>query len=205
MTTIRMFLTPGGFAAALTCLVLTACGQPGSMDSGMMPMPDAGPMMGDGGPDQPDAYVPPDHDSGMPDVDAGTDGGGGCTTGCTTQPDLPPPMIYVDTAMIAGCMTSMDGAHPWATEGTTGCTAGVFRETGTSQWLLNFDCPGAIDEPYEGIYRLGSDGAWYAKWDQAATANHGVLHPDADCTHLSGEFYIMGEATPYRTQNYWQQ
>ncbi|HVO28426.1 MAG TPA: hypothetical protein VMT81_00355, partial [Candidatus Paceibacterota bacterium] len=110
MTTIRMFLTPGGFAAALTCLVLTACGQPGSSDSGMMPMPDA--YMGDGGmPDMPDAYTMPDNDSGMPDVDAGmdADGGGSCTTGCTSQPDLPPGMTYVDSAMIPGCMTTLDG------------------------------------------------------------------------------------------------
>jgi hypothetical protein len=201
MTKIRSFLNPGGFAAALTCLVLTACGDHGGMDSGMMSMSDAY-STGDGGPMTPDAYMMPDHDAGMPDVDAGSDGGGTCTTGCT-QRDLPPPMMYVDTAMIPGCMSTLNGSRTWGSDlPSHGCaTGGIFRESGTNQWLLNFGCDGAGNPPYDGIFRLGSDGAWYANRENAATENSGELRPDTSCTNMVGTFYQPGG--PSMTVHYW--
>ena len=204
MTTNRGYLNPGGLAAALICLVLTACGGPDPMDSGA----DAHVTPpGDGGMDLPDAYVPPETDAGMPEDDSGVedeDTGGSCTTGCAPQRDLPPPMTYMETAMIPACMTTLDGSRTWAKDGVRGCTAGVFRESGSNQWMLNFNCDGAGDPPYGGIYRLGSDGSWYANRDRAATENSGELHPDVDCTHLTGEFYHPGGTTPYRAPiTYW--
>lgn len=70
MDTTNRILNRGGFAAALICLFVSACGPNGGMDSGMT---DTGTPPGDSGPDMPDAYVPPDEDGGMPD--AGTPAG----------------------------------------------------------------------------------------------------------------------------------
>jgi hypothetical protein len=58
MDTTNRILNRGGFAAALICLFVSACGPNGGGDSGMMT--DAGPPTGDSGPDRPDAYVPLD-------------------------------------------------------------------------------------------------------------------------------------------------
>jgi hypothetical protein len=114
-------------------------------------------------------------------------------------------MRYVDTAMIAGCMSTLDGSHTWGSDVPShGCsTGGIFRESGSNQWMLNFGCSGATDDPYAGIFRLGSDGTWYANREHAATQNSGSLQPNSDCTRLTGTFYHPdGSSTVH---NYWQE
>lgn len=270
MDTTNRILNRGGFAAALICLFVSACGPNGGIDSGMT---DAGTPPGDSGPDMPDAYVPPDEDGGM--VDAGTPTGcmrqsdcdgldqchvitpgelgvcrqlcnfepddcasdeacygintpeGGtsqvcvpvmtvaeCTAdfvsmrwpGCGERYDLPDGMSYNDAAMLAECMSTLGPSHSWATTGTSGCFTDLARESGTDQWLMMLDCPGAGDAPYNGLYRLGADGSFYGNCGNRTMSgeqgNCGILTPTASCRTMNGEFFRGGETFPYRTQIY---
>ncbi|MCC6563582.1 hypothetical protein IT087_01685 [Candidatus Uhrbacteria bacterium] len=207
MNSKNRILNRGGFTAALICLFVSACGPNGGMDSGMMT--DAGPPMGDSGPDiTPDAYVPPDVDGGMPDsgtvptcsaaeVEART-------PGCGAQYDLLTGMSYDDAAMLAECMTTLSGS--WATTGAGGCPVALFREEGTNHLILSLDCFGSIDAPYWGQYRLAPDGRFLGNCGNrdltGEAGNCGILTPTANCRTLNGEFYRGGETVPYRTQVY---
>lgn len=205
MTTIRMFLTPGGFAAALTCLVLTACGQPGTTDSGMMPMPDAYMAMGDGGMPMPDAYVP-DSDAGMPDGDAGTDGGGTCTADMMLNRVSPPcdPDNNPDFGPGTG-PTGLEGhvgtSHDWQSP------SGVFG-TGLDtdpmgRIELGFHCAEAGSDPYQGFFYYSADGIWYANWVNrhvpGIQGNHARITFDADFRGATLEVFDGGSDTPRAT------
>lgn len=212
----RHLILGGGHVAALTLLLLSACGPGGGHDDSGQPIPDAGPMA-DSDVDMPDANVPPG-DSGDMMPDLGVDGGtvptcspaevASRTPGCGAQYDLPAGESYHETAMNSACMTTLSTVNSWAMASMTGCNTDVFREPGTNQWMLNFSCPGAGAAPYYGLYRLGPGGSWYGNCGNRALpgdpGNCGILVPSPDCTSLFGEFYAGAQTVAVR-HDYWRE
>jgi len=206
-TTNRGFLNPGGLAAALTCLVLAACGQPGSMDSGMMPMPDAHMPTGDGGMDEPDAYVPPDHDAGMPDVDAGTDGGEmtTCTADMMVMRISPPcdpdnnPDFGPGTAP-TGLEGHVGVGHSWSTATSAGFGISQGTDPMGRTWI-SVPCGECGIVPDTNRFYFSADGVFYVNWVNRALpgteGNHARIVFASDHMSATLEVYDGGSDTPH--------
>jgi len=198
MTTTNRFLMPGGLAAALTCLVLTACGQPGSTDSGMMPMPDAYMPTGDGG--MPDAYVP-DSDAGMPDVDAGTDAAAMmCTADMMLNRVSPPcdpdiPETLAPSSDPTSCDATTGAGRVWHC-GTNSAVAGRDTDAMGREGLFMPVDGDVSTSTYADTFYLASDGNWYANWKNRMVAGHQGDHvqfvPDPGCTTGTAHRYVGG-------------
>lgn len=214
MTNYDRILSPGGFAAALICLVmLTGC--PGPMpgtDSGMPPD-------SDGGMPPDDADVPPP-DSGMPPDDGGTGPDTSVPPTCTEEDkharrpgcgelyDLFPGMTYTDSAMPSACMATLE-SDTWSSSNSPGggCVFDLYREEGTNHLMVYTSCFGA-EYPWDGRYRLAPDGRFMGNCGNrddiaAPEGDCGVLTPDPDCRGLNGEFYDGGESVPTTTERAW--
>ena len=210
----RMFLTPGSFMAALTCLVLAACGGPTPADSGMMPDPDAYMADGDGGMPMDDAYVPPDHDSGMPDVDAGMDAGEMTTCTSDMMVNRVSPPCDPDTPEGVGPGTGPTGLEGHIGPGHSWNSPGTF-ETG-ADWLsdpmgrigISMPVIEAGAEPYIGWFYYGADGIWYANWRNRALpgtqGNHARITFSADHMTATLEVFDGGSDTPSMTVPLWE-
>lgn len=196
MNTIRSFLNPGGFSAALICLFVAACGPNGGnspADGG-----DAGTPPGDGSMDMPDRYVPPGEDGGDPTPDAGTDSG--MTAECTAEmmaTRVSPP-CDPDTPEDLGPGTGPTGmesfvgaGHTW-TSGSGDCADGMETDSMGRIGLL-MGCLEANQSPYFGLFYYSTDGNWYANWRNRALpgdqGNHARIVFDAD--HLGGMMEII--------------
>jgi hypothetical protein len=214
MTTNRSFLTPGGLAAALICLVLTACGQPGSMDSGMLPMPDA--YMGDGGPSMPDAYVPPNVDSGMPGDDAGTDAAAMmCTADMMLNRVSPPcdPDNNPDFGPGAG-PTGLEGhvsgpghvGPTWNTSTTMGFEIYLSTDAMGRIWI-SVPCGECGIVAGTNRFYFSADGVFYVNWVNrlvpGVQGNHARITFSADHTSAVLEVFDGGSDVPSMTVTLW--
>jgi hypothetical protein len=211
----RMFLNPGSFAAALTCLVLAACGGPSPSDSGMMPDPDAYMAMDDGGMPMDDAYVP-DHDSGMPDVDAGMDAGemGTCTSDMMVNRVSPPcdPDNNPDFGPGIG-PTGLEGlvsgpGHVGPTWNTATSSFEIYQSSDSMgrTWIA-VPCGECSIVPDTNRFYFSADGVFYVNWVNrhvpGVQGNHARITFSADHMTATLEVFDGGSDTPSMTVTLW--
>ncbi len=198
----RMYLFPGGFAAAFLCLVmLTGC-------PGPMPMPDTGT------PPDPDSGMPPDEDAGTdppdtgtPPLDGGTDAGmvDECTPDMMSMRVTPP----CDPDTRTGAGTGPTGLEGFVGPGAGWMTSGGGCSTGQGpgpmdRILLEMACNENRDiNPYLGLYYYDRDGLWYANYQNRATQEWSRMsfdiHPTFGPQSATVELFHAGEETPYQT------
>ncbi|TSC62369.1 MAG: hypothetical protein G01um1014106_633 [Parcubacteria group bacterium Gr01-1014_106] len=214
----RHLILGGGHVAALTLLLLSACGPGGGHDDSGQPIPDAGPMA-DADVDMPDANVPPGdggEDLGtMPDL--GVDSGMVCTDEMRLnrisppcEPDLPPD-IPIEVARAAAdfpaaCRTTLNG-DLW---GPGGCSTYISDMSPMGLIEIGIGC-GVLGYDGNGVFHYGRSGVFYANWGNAAVpgaqGNHSRLTVTPDCANATEERFVGGNTTevPDSVVSVWRQ
>lgn len=195
MTNYDRILSPGGFAAALICLVmLTGC--PGPMpgtDSGMPPDSDGGMPLDDGSIPPPDAHMPPDGGMDVPDT-----GMGDCTPDMMRDRVTPP--CDPDTRTGAGTgPTGLEGfvGSSWFSSSGS-CLTNMITDS-MGRIMLELPCNENRNiDPYYGVYYYDLDGDWYANYQNRATQEWSHLRVDPGPIAVV-ELFHAGETTPYLT------
>jgi hypothetical protein len=195
----RFLIIGGGHVAALTLLLLSACGPGGGHDDSGQPIPDAGPMA-DGGVDMPDANVPPG-DSGDMMPDLGTDGGvDECTAEMLLNRVTPPCDPDTRTGAAPG-PTGLEGLVGPGTrwfDGTSNCTTNTGVDAMGRVWLV-MECGayGTVPASFVATFYYDLDGLWYANWRNRAQQMSARIGFDSGRSVATIELFHAEESAPY--------
>jgi hypothetical protein len=195
----RILVLGGGHVAALTLLLLSACGPGGGHDDSGQPIPDAGPMA-DEGVDMPDANVPPG-DSGDMMPDLGTDAGvDECTAEMLLNRVTPPCDPDTRTGAAPG-PTGMEGlvgpGMRWF-DGTEDCTTNTGADAMGRVWLvMACSAYGTVDAPFVGTFYYDLDGKWYFNWKNRSQQVSARMSFDTEHRVATIELFHAVESVPY--------